>query len=244
MTKKLPDETREWLEELYEDELTVTEVARIARLPYSTVYSYTKVRQRVNPETGQTFGSLNEYREHLAIQKINPETGKKFGSLNEYHKYMARQRVNPETGKKFGSRAEYEEYTTRQRVNPETGKKFGSLSEYQKHLAIQKINPETGQTFGSFNEYHEYMARQRVKKPENQITSQYIKTRLEGIGMTQSWLAEQLEISKNTVSRYANGLITPRKNLQKKLFEALDSPYKSIDELVQDYHKGSLKLAH
>ena len=50
----------------------------------------------------------------------------------------------------------------------------------------------------------------------------------------QKWLAYELEVTEGAVSRYASGKTTPRKSLQERLFEALELPYKTIDDFLQD----------
>ena len=112
---------------------------------------------------------------------------------------------------------------------------FRSYSEYREHLAKQK-------GFASLSEYQEHLANSRQEKLENKVFGAYMKSRLEDTGKTQAWLADELEITEGAVSRYASGRTIPRKKLQKRVFEALDSKYKSIDELLTDYHRGNLRL--
>src|SRR3989344_4284812 len=110
----MPQVVREEISRLYANGkgMSMAEIARKVNVSYTTAYGYTRARQRINPETGERFVSLTEYKEHLA-----------------------RQRINPETGERFVSRTEYEEHLARQRINPETGERFASYTEYQKHLA-------------------------------------------------------------------------------------------------------------
>mgnify|MGYP001603000995 CR=1 FL=1 len=92
MSRKILDETRELIQELYDGGLAVLKVSRRTGVPYSTVYGYTRARQRVNPETGQQFSSSTELRGYLARQWVNPETGQQFSSLTDYQEHLARQR--------------------------------------------------------------------------------------------------------------------------------------------------------
>jgi len=94
MLRKISDETKKLMEKLYAQDLPISEIARRANVSYPTAYGYTKLRQRINPETGQPFESRSQYQEYTARQRINPETGQPFESLSQYEEYTARQRVN------------------------------------------------------------------------------------------------------------------------------------------------------
>ena len=119
MPRRIPDEKREEIIRLYDNGggMSPAEIARQTGVSYSSVYGLTKVRQRVNPETGEPFESKSQYQEYTARQRVNPETGEPFESKSQYQEYTARQRVNPETGEPFESLSQYQEYTARQRVN-------------------------------------------------------------------------------------------------------------------------------
>lgn len=86
----------------------------------------------------------------------------------------------------------------RQRINPDTGNPFESLTQYHEHLARQRINPDTGKKFKSLSERQDYLARQRINK--NKELSDLISSRLKELGQNQSWLAEQLGVSRQAVS--------------------------------------------
>ena len=259
MVKRIPEETREEIMRLYDDGngLSPTEIVKRTEMPYSSVYGLTRARQRINPETGQPFESLTKLRGYQARQRINPETGQPFESLtklmsyrvrqrinpetgqpfesrNQYQEYLARQRINPETGQPFESLNQYQEYLARQRINPETGQPFESRNQYREYQARQRINPETGQPFESRNQYREYQARQRVKRPENQCLSDLIKRRLRELRKDQSWLAKKMGITRQAVSLYANARTVPTKDLVQQLYSALEVPYQTLDDLLED----------
>ena len=59
-----------------------------------------------------------------------------------------------------------------------------------------------------------------------------IKQRLKKLDKNQNWLAEEIGTSKQIVSRYAQGVYVPKKELMEKLFKALEVQYKTIDDLV------------
>jgi len=156
MPRKIPNETKQLLESLYNDSLTVRAISRRTGVPYSTVYGYTKARQRVNPETGQPFSSLAELKEYQARQRVNPETGQPFSSLAELKQYQARQKVNPETEKPFSSRTEYEEYQARQRQKQPINQELSGLIK-QKLKELDKtqkwLSEQLGITEGAVSRY-------------------------------------------------------------------------------------------
>src|SRR3989344_2921007 len=92
MPKRISKEKEQLIEKLFGEGLIPAEITRRTNVSYGTVCGYTSVRQRINPETGNPFASLTEYREHLAKQRINPKTGERFASRTEYEKHLARQR--------------------------------------------------------------------------------------------------------------------------------------------------------
>ena len=145
-----------------------------------------------------------------------------------------RQRVNPETGQSFKSRGQLMDYQARQRVNPETGLPFESLSQLMDYQARQRVNPETGLPFESLSQYQEYTARQRTNRPENQRLSKLIQKRLKELGKNQSWLAEKMGVTHQTVSLYVKGRSTPTDDLLKRLYSSLDVPYKTLDDLLEN----------
>ena len=96
MAKRIPEETIGKIIRLYDNGngLSLIEISRQTKVSYLSVYGLTRVRQRVNPETGEPFESLSQYQEHIARQRVNPETGNLFESSNQYHKYTAKQRID------------------------------------------------------------------------------------------------------------------------------------------------------
>ena len=131
----------------------------------------------------------------------------------------------------------YEMTRARQMINPETGEKFESNTAYREHLARQRINPETGEKFESLNQYNEHLARQRKERKENRELSDLVKTGLKKLGKTQSWLSEQLGVSRIMVNNYAQGNSVPKRERLEKLRSILNSNRnkgKSLDDLIED----------
>ncbi len=80
--------------------------------------------------------------------------------------------------------------------------------------------------FVSYSEYAKHLAKERQQHPLNQKLSE--------LGKTQQWLAKQLKITQGSVSRYVSGMTTPRRSIQERLFEALELPYQTLDDLQGD----------
>lgn len=64
MPRRVSNEAKRLIDSLFEKDLSIAEIARIADVPYSTTYSYTRARQRINLETGKPFESYVQYKEH------------------------------------------------------------------------------------------------------------------------------------------------------------------------------------
>src|SRR3990167_3977276 len=236
MAKRLSAEIKEKITLLYDNGngLDISKIAQQIGVSYQAIYSLTRIKQRTNPETGKLFESRNEYNDYHTRQRTNPETGKLFESLTEYNDYHSRQRTNPETGKLFESLTEYNDYHSRQRTNPETGKLFESLTEYDDYHIRQRTNPKTRKLFASRTEYNDYHERQRTSRPENQELSDLIKKRLKELGRNQSWLAEEIEVTKQRVSQYVQGKSFPKEDVLQKLYSSLEVPYKTLEDFLDD----------
>ncbi len=164
MVVKISYETEQLIEELYATQAFSTrEIAKKANVVPSTVYGRTKLRERINPETGKPFKSQNEYQHYLATsRRINPETGNLFDSKSQYQDFRVRQMTNPLTRELFKSQKEYRDCLAIQRINPETGNPFESSGQLKDYLTRQRINPETGNPFKSPKEYQDFRVRKRI----------------------------------------------------------------------------------
>ncbi|MEK6904614.1 MAG: helix-turn-helix transcriptional regulator, partial [Nanoarchaeota archaeon] len=60
------------------------------------------------------------------------------------------------------------------------------------------------------------------------------KKRLEETGRNQSWLAGEIEVSRQMVSFYANGKNIPKNDVLKRIFKSLDVPYSTLDDLLDN----------
>ncbi|HLD00495.1 MAG TPA: helix-turn-helix domain-containing protein [Candidatus Nanoarchaeia archaeon] len=252
MAPRITEETRAEIRRLYNTGagLSMTEIANLTGVSYSTAYKLTRLEQRINPETGQQFSSYGEYQTHLARQRASHgehqddlARRKGFSSSGEHQDDLARR-------KGFSSRGEYQTHLAKQ-------KGFSSRGEYQTHLAKQKGFASHGEYlddlakqkgfssrgeykddlakrkgFSSGGEYEDHLARQRQERPQNQELSDLIKKRLKELGQNQTWLSQQMGVSRQAVSYYVQGKVIPKGEHLPKLYSALEVPYNTLDDLL------------
>lgn len=94
-------------------------------------------------------------------------------------------------------------YTTVYSLTRVQQRGFASNYEYEVHLAQQR-------GFESVNEYREYCAQHRTERKANRELGDLVKQKLKELGKNQSWLAEQLGVSRQAASFYAQGKSIPR----------------------------------
>lgn len=92
---------------------------------------------------------------------------------------------------------------------------FGTYREYQNRLAI-------GHGFGSIKDYQKTRDREKQKKEENRALGKSIRDRLDDLGETQIWLAEQLDVDKRTISHYVTGRRFPSEEMLESIHEVLN----------------------
>ena len=197
MAPRITEETRAEIRRLYNTGagLSMTEIANLTGVSYSTAYKLTRLEQRINPETGQQFSSYGEYQTHLARQRA---------SHGEHQDDLARR-------KGFSSRGEYQTHLAKQ-------KGFASHGEYLDDLAKQK-------GFSSRGEYKDDLAKRKE-------LSDLIKKRLKELGQNQTWLSQQMGVSRQAVSYYVQGKVIPKGEHLPKLYSALEVPYNTLDDLL------------
>ena len=231
MHKRISEETRNLIYELFDSGLTISNIAKKIDSSYSTVRGYISTRKYGFSSIGEYlkyrirqrgFSSISEYQNHL-IKKRG------FSSRNGYEQNIARK-------KGFNSRSDYRDYLVRQRG-------FSSISEYEEDLAGRKGFSSRSEYrndlarrngFSSINKYQEYLAKKRQNKQENKLFSKIIKGRLSELNKTNKWLADQLGINDNLVSLYVSGKSLPIINLQTKLLKTLELPYKTLEDIIAD----------
>src|SRR3989344_3243220 len=222
MAPRITEETKVEIRRLYNTGagLSITEIANLTGVSDSTAYNLTRLEQRINPETGQPFSSYGEYQNHLAKQKG-------FSSQGEYLDDLVKR-------KGFSSSGEYLDDLARR-------KGFSSHGEYQTNLAKQKGFSSSGEYlddlvrrkgFSSSGEYQDDLAKQRQERPQNQELSDLIKKRLKELGQNQTWLSQQMGVSRQAVSYYVQGKVIPKGEHLPKLYSALEVPYNTLDDLL------------
>lgn len=220
--------TEEKIMSLYREGLDLSEISKEAGVGYSAVYKLTRLKDRINPETGKNFETETEYRSYLTRRKINPETGKNFESLNEYQDYCARKRgFNSKThykqvltaSKGFKGTHDYDEFLLKKRG-------YKHSYEYQKSRAKRK-------GFASINEYQDYLNRQKQTNEENIKLSRFLKKRLKELKITQKHLAKKIGVSNEAVSKYTQGKYIPNQLVLERIFTELRTNYKTLDDLLE-----------
>jgi len=231
MPRKISDDTKQLMQEMDAEGLSVAEIARRTNVPYSTVYGYTKAKQK-------GFASYKEYNEHWAKEKG-------FASHSAYQKHLIKQRG-------FASHSAYQKHLIKQRgfasykeYNEHWAKEkgFASYSAYRKHLVKQRgfashsayqkhLIKQRG--FASYKEYNEHLAKQRKERPENRGLSALIKRRLKELGKNQSWLSKQIGVPGESVSKYVQGKYIPNDRVLERLYSTLEVPYQTLDDLLEE----------
>lgn len=113
-----------------------------------------------------------------------------------------------------------------------TGVSYSSV--YALTKLRQRINPETGRKYASLVELHDYQARQRSKRKKNKELSILIKEGLKKLNKNQSWLAEQLDISREAVSNYIKGESMPKEDNLRNLLKILEIKGKNKSKSIYD----------
>ena len=88
--------------------------------------------------------------------------------------------------------------------------------------------------YSSYAQYKRNLVEQNKKRPESKALSDLIKKRLVDLGETQFWLAHKINVSKITVSCYARGRCLPRNEILIRIFFALEVPYRTLDDLLEE----------
>lgn len=74
MTKNLSEKLKKEISELYEKGSTIREIVELSGVSYSSVYAYTRAKER-------GFGSYTEYEKYLAKQRQQRTENKKLSEL-------------------------------------------------------------------------------------------------------------------------------------------------------------------
>jgi predicted transcriptional regulator len=120
--------------------------------------------------------------------------------------------------KKRGAR-NLEEY--RESIALEKG--FNSVEEYLLELRRKR---EENKEIRGIPKYRELLREKRARQEKNINFSRFLKSRLEFMGKNQSWLARELNVSRETVSAYVHGEIMPSKERLYTLCDVLGVYFK------------------
>jgi len=106
---------------------------------------------------------------------------------------------------------------------------FASGYKYEEHLAQEK-------GFASHYEYVDHLSQQRSKRKRNRKVRGLVRKRLRELGKNQSWLAEELGVSRQAVSLYVQGKSIPRGETLGRLLDIIcsdDATRRSLDDVVE-----------
>jgi transcriptional regulator with XRE-family HTH domain len=88
--------------------------------------------------------------------------------------------------------------------------------------------------YRSYGHYLKTLARRHKQETKYQKFSALLARQLKKLNMTQTLLAEQVRCTKQAISLYAQGAVLPRPRLFRRICSALEVPYRTIDDLLQN----------
>lgn len=209
--------------------MLVSDVSRKLKLPYSTVYSHTRVIDR-------GFKSRKDHLEYLARKngyesdadyKKHLILANGYESVTDYHNKLAINRGFPSStyykdhlARKNGFKnlSDYQEMLARRAG-------FKSRHRYNEFLAIRK-------GFKSYREYSEFLDKQREQKQPYIELSDIIKTKLKELNKTQQWLASMLDVSKAAIYKYVSARAIPRKDIRGLMYRTLNIDGDNLENLI------------
>lgn len=100
-----------------------------------------------------------------------------------------------------------------------------SKREYEKRLAEKNGK--------KLYEHEKYLAKLRRQRPENQKMSSLIIQGLRETKKTARELAREVGVTGQAIQEHKKGNVLPKENLQEKIFQALNMPYKTLDDVLQ-----------
>lgn len=169
------------------------------------------------------------YDKFLSVAEISRKTGVSHQTAWRYTE--ARERGFESYKKYLEHLANKKGFASHEKYREDLAKKkgFASRSEYHKYLAEKK-------GFASCAKYNKYLTKKRQKRPENKVLRDLIKRRLKEIRRNQSWLSEEIGVSREIVSKYSHGKSIPNEERLERLFSTLDVPYRTLDDLLRENH--------
>lgn len=105
--------------------------------------------------------------------------------------------------------------------------KMGGAGVYQNMLA--KLNGH-----GSFAKYQREIRRRRtIREPRAEGFSRLLEEELRRLGRNQSWLAKELDVTRQAISDYMHGYYAPEKGVLEKLSGVIRVPYETLQDLLK-----------
>lgn len=165
------------------------------------------MRNRLSKETIQKLRML--YEEHLTPADISRKMRIPYSTAYLYTQVFYKNLKSP---------GEYQVWCAR--------RKGFSYPEYRDYLA-------RGKGFATYFKQRDYLFERNQKKGANRRLSNILKQSLKERGR-QAWLAREVNIHEKEVFLYKNGSKIPNKELLGQIFNALNLPYKTLDDILQN----------
>ena len=99
---------------------------------------------------------------------------------------------------------------------------------YKDYLEVLLLSKE----LDSLQKYNVFRTSLRMGRVVNKEFRYLIAHRLEELGFSVKWLADQVGVSERTIKRYKRGEFLPKARSAEKLFLALGVPYNTIDDFI------------
>lgn len=209
--------------------MLVSDIAKKLKLPYSTVYSYTRVIDRGFKSRKdhldflarkRGYESDADYRKHLILTSYESVTdyhnqhaiSRGFSSCTDYKNYLARKN-------NFKNLSAYQEMLAKRAG-------FKSRHSYNEFLAIRR-------GFKSYKEYSDFHDKQKQQKQPYRELSDVIRTKLKELNKPQEWLASTLSVSKAAIYKYISARAIPRKGKRETLYQVLNIDGGNLESLIQ-----------
>jgi|SRR3989338_2817915 len=145
------------------------------------------------------------------VKKRAQEKG--FSDLKGYRDYLAQKRG-------FRSQSEYNQ-------------KLAKENDYYRKNREELDEWARDKGFDSYTDYSRHLDSLKQLRPENRLLSGLIQMRLEQRGQSLQWLADELGVNRTTALRYSQGTRLPPVDVQEKIFQKLELPYKTIDDILE-----------
>ena len=86
---------------------------------------------------------------------------------------------------------------------------------------------------GHKDETKEYQRNRKLERPYKKL-GYFLTRRLNELNKNQSWLAEQIEVSRESVSKYSAGVSFPKAKLRRRLCKALEISISDLEKIIEN----------